>query len=58
MVDVSGQAELSGPRAKARVRVRLLESCRGSVLVCLDRGSSSNVRATVKFSHTTTVRQG
>ena len=58
MVDVSGQAELSGPRAKARVRVRLLESCRGRVLVCLDIGSSSKFKATVKFSHTITVRQG
>ena len=58
MVDVNGQAELSGPLAKARDRMRLLESCRGRVLVCLDRGSSSKVRATVKFSRTTTVRQG
>ena len=38
MVDVLGQGEVSGPLARARVRVRFLESCRGRVLVCLDLG--------------------
>ena len=58
MIDVNGQGEVSGPRARARVRVRFLESCRGTVLLCLDSGSFSKFRATLQFSRRITVRQG
>ena len=58
MVDINVQREVSGPRARARVRVWFLESCRGRVLVRLDWVSFSKVMATVQFSHRITVRQG
>ena len=49
---------VSGPRARARVRVRFLESCRGRVLVHLVWESFSKVRATVQLSHRITLRPG
>ena len=39
MDDVNGQGEVSGPEARARVRVRFLESCRGMVFVRFDWGA-------------------
>ena len=42
---------------RARLRVRFLENCMGRVLVRLDRGSFSKVRATVQLSRWITVRQ-
>jgi len=58
MGDVSGQGRVSGPRARPRVRVRFLGSCRGMVLLRLDLGSFSYVRATIRFSSRITVSQG
>jgi len=49
MGDVSGQGEVSGPRARARVRVRFWGSCRGMVLFRLDIGSFSYVRETMRL---------
>ena len=36
MVYVNGQGEVYGPRARARVRFRFFESCKGRLLVRLD----------------------
>ena len=57
MVYVTGQSEGSGPRARPRFRVRLLESCRGRVLVRLEWSSFCKIRATVQFNSRITVRQ-
>ena len=42
---------------RARVRIRFLENCMGRVLVRLDGGSFSKVRATVQLSRRITVRK-
>ena len=49
MGDVSGQGVVSGPQARARVRVRFWGSCRGMVLLRLDLGSFSYVRETMRL---------
>ena len=55
---MNSQGEVSGPRARGRVRFRYLESYWGSVLVRLGSGSLSKFKATVQFSRRITLRQG
>ena len=50
MVDFNVQGEVSGQGDRARVRVRILESCRCTVLLHLSVGSFSNVSGTLQFT--------